>query len=76
MSKESDLHAAWQGAREEYGELQGAMKPAIALLREYIESVGGCNHDVGICICDDKRILSDAERIIGLTPNVEPITSS
>ena len=71
MRKESDLHAAWQGAREEYGELQDAMKPAIALLREYIESVGGCDHEAGICICGEKRVLEDAERTIGLTPNAE-----
>lgn len=67
MSREDDLHKAWQGAREEYGELQEALKPAIALLREYVESVGGCDNDVGICICGDNEILEDAERIIGLT---------
>ena len=71
MSKEADLYAAWQGTREEYDELRKAMQPAIALLREYVESVGGCDHDVGICICDDKRVLEDAERIIGVLPNDE-----
>jgi hypothetical protein len=25
---------------------------ALADLRKYIEEVGGCDHDVGICCCD------------------------
>jgi len=41
--------------------LKNSLKPAVSLLREYIESCGGCDHSVGVCYCEDKRILEDAE---------------
>ncbi len=65
---QTDFYVAWQNAREEFGELREAMMPAIEMLREYIESLGDCDHAVNICICGDKRILDDAERKLSITP--------
>ena len=44
--------------------LKESLKPALSLLREYIQSSGGCDHSVGICYCEDIRILEEAEKAV------------
>lgn len=35
----------------------GSLKEALDLLADHIESVGGCDHAVNICVCGDKSTL-------------------
>jgi hypothetical protein len=45
-----------------------AMRPALDLLHEYMDSVGGCDHSVGICQCGEYAVLGDAAKAVGWVP--------
>ena len=38
--------------------------PCLAMVHEYIEDMGGCDHSVGICYCEDRRRLNVAVQAI------------
>lgn len=47
-------------------ELVEACKELIELIREYHKDIGGCDHDVGICLCGEYAILNNAQEIIDI----------
>lgn len=50
--------------------LRDSMRPALDLLKEYMDSVGGCDHSVGICQCGEYVVFEDAAKAAGwVSPN-------
>jgi hypothetical protein len=37
-------------------QLETAAKPSLELLKEYFKEIGGCDHSVGLCMCEDIRV--------------------
>ena len=60
--EQTQAFEAWQAAK---AELRAAMIPALELLKEYMDSVGGCDHSVGICMCGEYSVFDDAARAVG-----------
>lgn len=48
--------------------MRDAMRPALDLLKEYMDSVGGCDHSVGICQCGEYVVFEDAAKATGWMP--------
>ncbi len=45
-------------------ELISASADALALIREYLENLGGCDHSVNICMCRDIRVAERLSEIL------------
>lgn len=42
-------------------QMREALKQTTELLAEYLRDAGGCDHSVGICYCNDFRVLEEAQ---------------
>lgn len=49
---------AWKAAK---AELATELRPAIEMGRELLAEIGGCDHSVGICACNDIAALDQAD---------------
>lgn len=46
-----------------------AMEESCELIRGYIHDIGGCDHSVNICVCEDMRILDRLTDCVSLIKN-------
>jgi hypothetical protein len=53
---------------DEFQEIRKAVIPALEALQRAIEDFGGCDHQVGICMCPEIRALERASEAIGWEP--------
>lgn len=53
-----------QTLRERNEKLTTALRDMIDLAAEYLKDIGGCDHDVNICVCHDERRLSAAHDLL------------
>jgi hypothetical protein len=42
------------------------LKDCLGVLEDYIEAVGGCDHDIGICICHLIQLCDEIDEYLTL----------
>lgn len=45
------------------------LKAAVAILRDFLQDSGGCDHSVGICVCDWISAFNAADAYVGWLSN-------
>jgi len=53
-------------------ELYEALSDAVDLLNQHMKDIGGCDHSVGICCCDDERRIDAMRAALAKARGEEP----